>query len=108
MDSMETTTVERCQPGTCSVLWGCFPRPVLIANESTGPLWERAVIQLQDRRLTLIADKAAPNHRYIQKVWLNDKLLDQYWIQHAAIAEGGTLRFEMGAVPATGRYHFVG
>jgi putative alpha-1,2-mannosidase len=52
---------------------------------------------LQDHRLAIVADNAAPNHPYIQKVWLNDKLLDRYWIQHAEIARGGTLRFEMGA-----------
>jgi predicted alpha-1,2-mannosidase len=82
---------------------GLFPTAGTDRYEISGPLWERAEIQLQNRRLTIIADNAAPNHPYIQKVWLNDKLLDRYWIQHAAIAQGGTLRFEMGSKPATGR-----
>ena len=82
---------------------GLFPTAGTDRYEISGPLWERAEIQLQDQRLTILADNAAPNHPYIQKVWLNDKLLDRYWIQHAAIAGGGTLRFEMGSEPATGR-----
>ena len=75
---------------------GLFPTAGTDRYEISGPLWERAEIQLQDQRLTILADNAAPNHPYIQKVWLNDKLLDRYWIQHAEIAGGGTLRFEMG------------
>jgi putative alpha-1,2-mannosidase len=82
---------------------GLFPTAGTDRYEISGPLWERAEIQLQDQRLTILADDAAPNHPYIQKVWLNDKLLDRYWIQHAEIAGGGTLRFKMGAEPATGR-----
>ena len=82
---------------------GLFPTAGTDRYEISGPLWKRAEIQLQDKRLTILADNAAPNHPYIQKVWLNDKLLDRYWIQHAEIAGGGTLRFEMGSEPASGR-----
>jgi predicted alpha-1,2-mannosidase len=71
--------------------------------EICGPLWDRAEIQLRDRKLTIVADNATANHPYIKRVWLNEKLLDRYWIQHAAIAGGGTLRFEMGPEPVTGR-----
>jgi len=63
---------------------------------------ERAEIQLQDQRLTIVVDNAAANHQYIQRLWLNEKLLDRRWIQHAEIAKGGTLRFEMGSEQAKG------
>ncbi len=82
---------------------GLFPTAGTDQYEVTGPLWERAEIQLGDKRLTIRADNAAPHHPYIQKVWLNDKLLDQHSLIHAAIAGGGTLQFEMGAEPASGR-----
>jgi putative alpha-1,2-mannosidase len=53
-----------------------------------------------NRTLTVLAESTASSHSYIQKVWLNDKLLDWYWIRHAEIAGGGTLRFEMSSEPA--------
>ncbi|MDB5390989.1 MAG: glycosyl hydrolase family 92 [Planctomycetaceae bacterium] len=79
---------------------GIFPTAGTDRYEITGPLWTRAEIQLQDKKLVIVADNSAPNHPYIQRVWLNDKLLDRHWIQHAEIAAGGTLRFEMGPEPA--------
>ena len=82
---------------------GLFPIAGTDRYEIAGPLWERAEIQLQGHRLTILADDAAPNHPFIQRVWLNDKPLEQRSIDHAAIAGGGTLRFEMGAGAATGR-----
>ena len=75
---------------------GLFPTAGTDRYEITGPLWNRAEIQLGDKRLLILADNAGPNQPYIEKVWLNDKLLDRYWIRHAEIAGGGTLRFEMG------------
>ncbi len=82
---------------------GVFPTAGTDRYEITGPLWERAEVQLHDQKLTIVAANAATNHPYIQKVWLNDKPLERLWIPHAAIAGGGTLRFEMGAKPATDR-----
>jgi predicted alpha-1,2-mannosidase len=82
---------------------GLFPTAGTDRYEISGPLWERADIQLHDKRLTIIADNAATNHPYIKRAWLNDKPLDRHWIQHAAIAGGGTLRFEMGPEPTAGR-----
>lgn len=81
---------------------GLFPTAGTDRYEVTGPLWERAEVQLQGGRLTILADNAAPDHPYIRRVWLNGKLLDRRWVRHAEIAGGGTLRFEMGADAATG------
>ena len=78
---------------------GLFPTAGTDRYEITGPLWKRAEIQMQDKKLILIAEQAGPNHPYIQKMWLNDNLLDRHWIQHAEIAQGGTVRFEMGPKP---------
>jgi putative alpha-1,2-mannosidase len=79
-----------------------FPTAGTDRYEVTGPLWGRAEVQLQGGRLTILADNAAPDHPYIRRVWLNGKLLDRYWVRHAEIAAGGTLRFEMGAEAAGG------
>ncbi len=78
---------------------GLFPTAGTDRYEISGPLWNRAEIQMQGHRLTILADKAAPDHPYIKRAWLNDKRLDPRTIMHAAIARGGTLRFEMAAEP---------
>ncbi len=75
---------------------GLFPTAGTDRYEIGSPLWPHAEIQIQDQRLTIIADDVAPNRSYVQKVWLNGNLLDRHWIQHAEIERGGTLRFEMG------------
>jgi predicted alpha-1,2-mannosidase len=81
---------------------GLFPVAGTDRYEITTPLWERAEIKLHDQKLLIIAANAAPTRPYIQKAWLNDKPLDRYWLSHAEIASGGTLRFEMGGEPAPG------
>lgn len=78
---------------------GLFPTAGTDRYQITSPLWKQADIQLQDKRLTIVTENAAPDHLYVQKVWLNGKLLDRRWIQHAEIADGGVLRFEMGPEP---------
>jgi len=50
---------------------------------------------LGDRTLVILADNAAPERFHVNKVWLNDRLLDRWWLRHAEIAAGGVLRFEM-------------
>lgn len=82
---------------------GIFPTAGTDHYEITGPLWTRSVIQSGDAKLTIIADNAAPNHPYIQKMWLNEKRLDRFYVSHADIAKGGTMRFEMGSEPVTPR-----
>jgi predicted alpha-1,2-mannosidase len=66
-----------------------------------APLFERAEVKVQNNRLLVIAENHAPNHLYVDKVWLNDTPLDRTWIRHAEIAQGGVLRFSMSAAPRT-------
>jgi predicted alpha-1,2-mannosidase len=82
---------------------GLFPVAGTDRYEISGPLWTRAEIQMQSGKLILLAENAAPDHPYIQRMWLNNRLLDRHWIQHAEIAQGGTLRFEMGPNPPASR-----
>ena len=57
-------------------------------------------IKLKDKSLVIIAENGGHNRPYVQKAWLNDKRIDRHWLQHAEIANGGTLKFEMGDHPA--------
>src|SRR5262249_536842 len=78
---------------------GPYPTAGSDRYELASPTWKRAEIAVGPHKLTIVADNYAPENIYVQKVYLNDKLLDRTWIKHAEIAPGGTLRFEMSATP---------
>jgi predicted alpha-1,2-mannosidase len=82
---------------------GLFPTAGTDRYEITGPLWDRAEIRLGGGRLTILADGAATDHPYVQRLWLNGKPLDRHWVRHAEIAGGGMLRLEMCAEATTAR-----
>ena len=82
---------------------GIFPTAGTDRYEIGSPLWDRVEMQIDRNTLTIIADHNAPDHPYVQSVWLNNKRLDRDWIRHEEIAEGGTLRFEMGPTPASNK-----
>ena len=52
-----------------------------------------------DHCLVIVAENFAPDHKYVQRVWLNDTPFDRTWLKHGEIAQGGVLRFEMGPEP---------
>ena len=64
-----------------------------------APLFEKAEIKLGENQLAIIAENYSPEKKYVGKVWLNGQLLKRTWIEHAEIANGGELRFEMIAKP---------
>jgi len=64
-----------------------------------APLFKNAEIKIGDKTLTITADNFSPENQYVQKVRLNGKLLNRWWFKHDEIANGGTLRFEMGEKP---------
>lgn len=63
------------------------------------PLFAKAEVKIGENTLLIEADNYAPENRYVQKIWLNDTILNRNWIRHSEIAEGGVLRFEMTAIP---------
>jgi predicted alpha-1,2-mannosidase len=79
---------------------GLYPTAGSDRYELGSPLWKRAEIMMGKQPLVVVAENFAPRHVYVQKVWLNDKLVERTWLKHSEIAEGGRLRFEMGPVPA--------
>ena len=64
-----------------------------------APLFKKATIKIGDNILNIVANNYAPENKYVRTVWLNDVLLDRYWIKHSEIEKGGTLRFEMTNIP---------
>jgi len=80
---------------------GIYPTAGSDIYQLGAPLFQKAEVKLGDRVLKIVADNYAVDHVYATKIWLNDKPLDRTWLRHAEIAEGGTLRFEMGLRPPT-------
>ena len=64
-----------------------------------SPLFQKSSIKIGNKILTIIANNYGPENKYVKTVWLNDVLLDRYWLSHSEIAKGGTLRFEMTKLP---------
>jgi predicted alpha-1,2-mannosidase len=67
-----------------------------------SPLFEEVRITLGNGKVfTISAKGASARSKYIQSARLNGKPLDKPWFEHADIAQGGTLSFEMGERPNT-------
>lgn len=62
-----------------------------------APLFESATILMDSATLQIMAKNHAPDHIYVNNVWINDKLLDKTWFRHEDIKNGGTIIFEMSA-----------
>lgn len=68
----------------------------------SAPFFRRVDIQLgrSGRALTIEAPGAGEGRlRHIRGVTLNGKPLERGWLRHAEIAQGGTLRFDLGPKP---------
>jgi predicted alpha-1,2-mannosidase len=65
-----------------------------------APLFQKAEVKVGNGLLTIVSNNYSPGNIYVQKVWLNDLLLDRSWLTHAEISSGGILIFEMGVQPA--------
>lgn len=64
------------------------------------PLFSKATVNLgAGKKLVIEAKRTSPSDMYIQSVRLNGKPHDKIWFNHSAIANGGTLIFQMGAKP---------
>ena len=66
-----------------------------------APLFEKAEMKLNGKRLVVVAENYALDHFYVRKVLLNDAPLGRRWIRHSEIERGGVLRFVMDREPAT-------
>lgn len=78
---------------------GIYPIPGTTRYELGSPLFDKAIAKIDDKTLTVIAENNSPTNVYVQKVWLNDVPLKHTWFTHDQIAQGGTLKFQMGPRP---------
>jgi putative alpha-1,2-mannosidase len=64
-----------------------------------SPLWTRATLHLEGGDLVLDAPDASVSAIYVRELRWNDAAVARDRVGHAAIAGGGTLRFEMVGAP---------
>jgi putative alpha-1,2-mannosidase len=80
---------------------GFYPIAGSDKYQLSAPLFQNAELKLGTNSLNIVAEDYAPNHPYVEKVWLNEVPLDRTWFLHGEIAAGGTLRFRMSSQPAS-------
>ena len=69
-----------------------------------SPAFEKTSINLENgKKFTIIANGNSKDNVYIQSAMLNGKPYTKNFIRHEDIVKGGTLTFEMGPKPNTGR-----
>jgi predicted alpha-1,2-mannosidase len=79
---------------------GCYPMcPGDNMYVLTTPLFERSEICLFNGKKLIIKANDPINNPYIYNVHFNGKLLDNLFINHHQLIQGGTLQFELGATP---------
>lgn len=68
----------------------------------TAPLFEQATIRPRGGQpITIIARGTSAGNVYIQSLRVNGEAWDKPWIEHAVLAKGAQLEFEMGPEPST-------
>ncbi len=79
---------------------GFYPvTPGMPSYNIGSPVFENVKLQLPNGKIFEIrANNASAENKYIQSAKLNGKAWDQPWFSHEAIANGGILELEMGAV----------
>ncbi|MGP1558659.1 MAG: GH92 family glycosyl hydrolase [Porphyromonas gingivalis] len=82
-------------------MMGFYPvTPGLPVYVIGSPFFSKITIDLGGgNHLTIIANGAGAENKYIQKAVLNGKTLDKAWFQHSDIAQGGILELKMGPRP---------
>ena len=78
---------------------GFYPIAGTDYYEVGAPLFRKSVIHLGSHTLQIIAENYSQQNIYVSKIWLNGKLLNGFKLKHNQISEGGTLIFEMSALP---------
>ncbi len=65
-----------------------------------SPLFEEVSINLPNgKTFTVLAPGGTETNKYIQKAWLNGKVLDVPFFKHDDLINGGVLKLEMGPYP---------
>ncbi|UQA57659.1 GH92 family glycosyl hydrolase [Polyangium aurulentum] len=78
---------------------GFYPIPGTDRYVIGAPLFPRMEIRVKGGTLVIEAPEASAENLYVQSVTWNEAPLDKPELRHGDIAQGGTLRFEMGPSP---------
>jgi len=80
---------------------GFYPvTPGLPVYTIGSPFFEKATLDLgNNHHFTVTAQNYSPEHKYIQKAYLNGKEWNKAWFSHEDIQNGGTLELVMGEFP---------
>jgi predicted alpha-1,2-mannosidase len=80
---------------------GFYPEaPGSPVYEIGSPIFQKSVITLGNgKTFTILAPGSSAANKYIQSAELNGKPLQRAWFEHAAIAQGGVLKLQMGPTP---------
>ncbi len=66
----------------------------------SSPVFEKTVIDLPNgKKFTVVAENASNKNIYIQKAFLNGKVLNKPWFTHEDLMNGSTLKLIMGNKP---------
>ena len=82
-------------------MMGLYPvTPGVPIYDLCSPVFDRITIRLHNgKTIKIICRNNSKDNKYIQSILLNGKPLDQVWIRHADIVNGGTLELQMGNTP---------
>jgi predicted alpha-1,2-mannosidase len=84
-------------------MMGFYPvTPTIPAYDIVSPVFEKTTIHFHNGKdFVIIAHNSSRQNKYVQKIVLNGKPLDQIWFRHSDIAQGGVLELTMGDTPNT-------
>ncbi|MFO0917620.1 MAG: GH92 family glycosyl hydrolase [Planctomycetaceae bacterium] len=75
---------------------GFYPVAGTDRYELASPLFSRAEVKLGEHRLVIQADNNSAKNVAVRRILLHGQPLERHFLNHADIAQGGTLQFEMG------------
>lgn len=82
---------------------GFYPvTPGIPTYDIGSPVFDKATVHLRNGKgFVIVAHQTSHDNKYVQSIRLNGKPLEQVWLRHADIANGGTLELTMGDTPNT-------
>jgi len=80
---------------------GLYPvTPGVPIYDLTSPVFDTVTIRLHNgKTLKIVCRDNSRDNKYIQSIRLNGQPLNQVWLRHADIANGGTLELQMSNTP---------
>ncbi|HKR84769.1 MAG TPA: GH92 family glycosyl hydrolase [Terriglobales bacterium] len=82
-------------------MMGFYPvTPGLPIYDLASPVFDRITIRLHNgKTFRIICLNNSKDNKYIQAIRLNEKPLNEVWLRHTDIVNGGTLELQMGNIP---------